>query len=279
MATMTVKNATGGTETIEKPLAPARALAAASRPVVLSTEDLAAINAITAAITTLDGRVDGLETLVGATNTALATLVSQTDTLETLIAATNAALSTIDGRVDGLETLITATNAALAAAIPAGTNVIGKVGLDQTTSAFKSSATFTPAATSHVANDVVGGAQEFTAVGNSATSILITGAELEIDGATAEATAWRLHLYSVTPPSATADDGAWDIPSGDRASYLGYIDLGTAVDQGSTQWIETQGINKQVKLAGTSLFGYLINLTTLTPAAVAHKVNLYTLAV
>lgn len=131
MATMTVKNATGGTETIEKPLAPARALAAASRPVVLSTEDLAAINAITAAITTLDGRVDGLETLIGATNTALASLVSQTDTLETLIAATNAALSTIDGRVDGLETLITATNAALAAAIPAGTNVIGKVGLDQ----------------------------------------------------------------------------------------------------------------------------------------------------
>lgn len=153
------------------------------------------------------------------------------------------------------------------------------VGIDQSTSAFKSSATFTPAAASHVANDVNGGAQEFALVGNSATSLLITGAELEIDGATAEATAWRLYLYSVTPPSALADDAAWDLPSGDRASYLGYIDIGTAVDLGSTQWVEAQGINKQVKLAGTSLFGYLVNLTTLTPAAVAHKVNLYTLAV
>jgi hypothetical protein len=151
--------------------------------------------------------------------------------------------------------------------------------IDQSTSAFKSSATFTPAASSHTTPAVNGGAQEFTSIGNSATSIMITGAELEIDGGTAEATAWRLYLYTVTPPSALTDTTTFDVPSGDRASYVGYIDLGTAVDLGSTQWVETQGINKQVKLAGTSLFGYLVNLTTLTPAAVAHKVNLYTLAV
>jgi len=29
-----------------------------------------------------------------------------------------------------------------------------------------------------------------------------------------------------------------------------------------------------VKLSGTSIFGYLVNLTTLTPAAVAHRVRL-----
>lgn len=137
------------------------------------------------------------------------------------------------------------------------------------------SATFTPAATSHVANDVNGGAQTFAALGLSGRIIMITGASLEIDGGTAEATAWRLYLYNVTPPSATADDGAWDLPSGDRASYLGYVDLGTAVDLGSTQWVETQNINKQVKLSGTALFGYLVNLTTLTPAAVAHIVTLH----
>jgi hypothetical protein len=45
MATMDVKDAGGSTVSIEKPLAPGRAAAASSRPVVLSTEDLAAIGA------------------------------------------------------------------------------------------------------------------------------------------------------------------------------------------------------------------------------------------
>src|SRR4051812_6282001 len=100
--------------------------------------------------------------------------------------------------------------------------------IDQSTSAFKATATFTPAASGHTTPAVNGGAQEFTGAGNNATSILITGAELEIDGGTAEATAWRLYLYSVTPPSALTDTTTFDVPSGDRASYLGYIDLGTA---------------------------------------------------
>lgn len=138
------------------------------------------------------------------------------------------------------------------------------------------SATFTPAATSHAAGDVNGGAQQFSSIGLSAGRVLITSATLEIDGGTAEATAWTLYLYNVTPPSATADDGAWDLPSGDRASFLGKVDLGTAIDLGSTQWVEVHGINKQIKLSGTSVFGYLVNNTTLTPAAVAHIVTLHT---
>lgn len=44
MATMTVKNASGADETVEKPNANGRVAAAASRPVVLSTEDKAAID-------------------------------------------------------------------------------------------------------------------------------------------------------------------------------------------------------------------------------------------
>lgn len=140
--------------------------------------------------------------------------------------------------------------------------------------AFSSSATFTPAATSHVAGDCNGAAAEFTLMGPSAGRVLITAASIRIDGATAEATAWRLHLYNVTPPSALADDAVWDIASGDRASYLGYIDIGTAIDVGATQYVENVDIRKQVKLAGTSLFGYLVNLTTLTPANVGHVVAL-----
>jgi hypothetical protein len=141
--------------------------------------------------------------------------------------------------------------------------------------ATSASATFTPAAASHVAGDVNGGAQEFTSMGLSAGRIMITSASLEIDGGTAEATAWRLYLFNVTPPSAIADDGAFALPSGDRASYLGQIDIGTAVDLGDTQWVETHGINKQIKLSGTSVFAYLVNLTTLTPANVAHIVTLH----
>lgn len=149
--------------------------------------------------------------------------------------------------------------------------------------AFMASATFTPAATSHtggsagVIGDCNGAAQQFSLspAPLSGSVIMITDAELEIDGATAEATAWRVYLYNVTPPSALADDAALTFDSGDRASYLGYIDLGTAVDHGNTQWVETHGINKMLKLAGTTVFGYLVNLTTLTPQSVAHIVKLY----
>lgn len=136
------------------------------------------------------------------------------------------------------------------------------------------SATFTPAAASHVANDCNGAAGTFALGAPSACAFLITDANLLINGGTAEATAWRLYLYNVTPPSAYADDAAWDLASGDQASYLGYIDLGTAVDLGSTQWVENRAVNKAVKLSGTGVFGYLVNLTTLTPAAVAHTVTL-----
>lgn len=135
-------------------------------------------------------------------------------------------------------------------------------------------ATFTPAANSHTAGDCNGAAQEFSLGAPSGCVFMITDADFYIDGGTAEATAWRLHLYNVTPPSALADDAAWDVPSGDRSAYIGYIDLGTAVDLGATQAIQNAGVNRSVKLSGTSVFGYLVNLSTLTPAAVAHRVRL-----
>lgn len=143
--------------------------------------------------------------------------------------------------------------------------------------AFTASATFTPANTSHTANDCVGAAAQFTfsPAPTSGSVIMITDAEMEIDGGTAEASAFRLYLYNVTPPSATADDGAWDLVSGDRTAFLGYIDLGTPVDLGSTCWVETHGINKMVKLSGTTVFAYMVNLTTVTTAAVAHIAKLY----
>jgi hypothetical protein len=148
-----------------------------------------------------------------------------------------------------------------------------------TTNAFTASATFTPAAASHTNGDSVGVSAEFVlkdsrgGTPQAGSTVLITSASLRIDGATIETTAWRLHMFSVTPPSALADDAAFLLASGDRASYLGYIDLSQVVDLGDSLYIEMSNIQKQMTLTGTSFFGYLVNGTTLTPQAVAHTVT------
>lgn len=137
--------------------------------------------------------------------------------------------------------------------------------------------------TPYTALDNVGGALTFASVGPSASAIMITGAQLELDIAAIPSgmTSFRLHLYNVTPPSAVSDNGAWDLPSGDRASYLGFIDLGSPVDLGSTCYVEATNLNKQLKLSGTSLFAYLVTTTGYTPAANSevYKVTLHAVAV
>ena len=139
----------------------------------------------------------------------------------------------------------------------------------------------------YAANDVIGAATgstaalTFASMGPSAKEITITSAALEIDVAAVPSgmTSFRLHLYNVTPPSALGDNAAFDIPSGDRASYLGFIELGTPVDLGSTLYVESSGINKQVTLSGTSLFAYLVTSGTYTPgSADVHKVTLHSVA-
>jgi len=123
--------------------------------------------------------------------------------------------------------------------------------------------------TPYTAVDVVGGPLTFTNMAPWAGEILITSAALECDIAAVPAgmVNMRLYLYNVTPPSAIADNGAWDLAAGDRASYLGFIDLGTPVDLGSTLYVETNNINKQITAAGTSIFGYLVTIGGYTPAA------------
>lgn len=131
----------------------------------------------------------------------------------------------------------------------------------------------------YAAGDVVGAATGssaaliFSALAPLGEEITITSVELEIDLASVPAgmTSFRLHLYGVTPPSALGDNAAWDLPAGDRAAYLGYVDLGTPVDLGSTLYVQTLGVNKQLKLAGYDLFGYLVTIGGYTPAASTVK--------
>lgn len=127
--------------------------------------------------------------------------------------------------------------------------------------------------TAYTAGDVYGAtaaAITFPTMGPSGGgSIIITSATFEKDvtALISGETIYTLHLYSVTPPSALADNAAWDLPSGDRASYLGSISLGTPVDLGSTLYVEQNGINKQVTLASGSLYGYLVTAGAFTPAS------------
>ena len=57
--------------------------------------------------------------------------------------------------------------------------------------------------------------------------------------------------------------------SGDRTAYLGYIDLGTPVDVGSTLFVQFDQINKQLKLASavTTIYGELVTNGAFTPAS------------
>lgn len=165
-------------------------------------------------------------------------------------------------------TAITLGQKTMAASIPVviASDQSGIIGV-----AYSSPLTITRPAnqTPYTAGDVVGGALTFPSMGPSAGRIMLTSTQLELDIAAIPTgmTSFFLALYNVTPPSALADNAAWDLPSGDRASFLGIVQLGTPVDLGSTLYVEQNIINKQIKLAGTSLFGYLVTQTGYTPAA------------
>lgn len=135
-----------------------------------------------------------------------------------------------------------------------------------------------PANTTAYTNGDVAGATaaaiEFADIGPSFGVISITDADLRIDVTSVPTgmTSFRLHLYDVTPPSALADNAVWDLPAGDRASYLGYIDLGTPVDVGSTLFVQTTGTGeKTIQMKTSSLFGYLVTNGGFTPTSAAVK--------
>jgi hypothetical protein len=141
----------------------------------------------------------------------------------------------------------------------------------------------------YTANDVIGSATtsggaalDMGVCGVSGADVLITSVAFEIDvtAVISGMANYRLYLYNVTPPSALGDNAAWDLTSGDRASYLGYVDLGTPVDLGSTLYVEVNGVNKHLKLLGTHLFAYLVTTGAYTPSsAMVHKITLHTLSV
>lgn len=125
--------------------------------------------------------------------------------------------------------------------------------------------------TAYSAGDVVGGVLTFLAAGPTAGHVVLMSCDFRYDVASVPsgATSFRLYLYSVTPPSALADNAGWDLPAGDRNAFIGYVDLGSVVDLGSTLFAQADQVNKQVKLGAseTALYGYLVTSAAFTPAA------------
>lgn len=127
--------------------------------------------------------------------------------------------------------------------------------------------------TAYTAGQVVGGVITFpNAAQGGGGNIFVNFVSLlwNLAAVPSGMTSFRLHLYSSTPPSALADGATWDIPSGDRASYLGYIDLGTPVDIGSTLYVQTAGPNltmQQIAALSSSLYGYMVTAGGYTPGA------------
>jgi len=145
--------------------------------------------------------------------------------------------------------------------------------------------------TAYAAGDVIGAADavtpanagsaiwEFTDIGSAGSNLLLTEAKflIHVSSIPAGMSSFRLHLYNAAP-TAILDHAQWDLVAGDRASYLGYIDIEQIVDVGSTLYVQTdKSLNatmpKQVKLADgvTSLFGLLVTNSAYTPTSGAVK--------
>ena len=219
------------------------------------------------ALETIGSKADARSTSTDATPATLIAIAKQLSyLLQELRADWPAALGAGGGlKIDGSGTPVDV------AGTVAITRNLGKV----------ASASFTSGTTAYAANDVVGSgggnaALQFSGIATGAKTIRIVSASLEIDrnAIISGETSYRLYLYNVTPPSALADSTAWDLPSGDRASFLGYVDIGTLVDLGSTCYVEANNLNKLVKTASANLFGYLVSAGAYTPTAVVHRVSI-----
>lgn len=145
------------------------------------------------------------------------------------------------------------------------------------------SASWLPVAEAYSAADTISTAQPIQfAFANgvyapAGSTIRILTASLKIDATAVISgeTSYTLHLYTVTPPSAQANNAAWTLASADLPSYAGSIALGTPVDLGAALYVKTGGINLDVKLASDTLWGVLVTVGAFTATAVARQVRLH----
>jgi hypothetical protein len=153
--------------------------------------------------------------------------------------------------------------------------------------AFRSVATITRPSntTAYTAGDVVGDTGgsaiiSLTSVGPSGGFVLVQSISLVFSDSVVPSGmgAFRIHMYSASP-TAIADNAAFDLVSGDRATYMGYIDLPAPLDLGSTIYTQTDYPGRLIKLAAasTTLFVEIETRGAYTPVSastVSIRMNL-----
>lgn len=153
--------------------------------------------------------------------------------------------------------------------------------------AYRSTVTITRPSntTAYTAGDVVGDTGgsaiiSLTAAGPAAGFVLIQSVSLVFSDSTVPSGmgAFRVHMYSASP-TAIADNAAFDLLSGDRATYMGYIDLPAPQDLGSTIYTQVDYPGRLIKLAAasTTLFVEIETRGAYTPVSastVSIRMNL-----
>jgi hypothetical protein len=143
--------------------------------------------------------------------------------------------------------------------------------------AYRSVATITRPSntTAYAAGDVVGDTGgsailSMTAIGPSGGFVLVQSVSLIFSDSVVPAgmAAFRIHMYSASP-TAIADNAAFDLLSGDRNAYMGYIDLPAPLDLGSTIYTQTDYPGRLIKLAAasTTLFAEIETRGAYTPVS------------
>jgi hypothetical protein len=140
-------------------------------------------------------------------------------------------------------------------------------------------------ATAYTAGDVVGDTNgsailTFTNAGPSGGFVLLQSISLVFSDSSVPAGmgSFRLHLYSVAP-TAIADNAAFDLLSGERDTYMGFIDITTPQDFGSSLYTQVDYPGRLIKLAtgSTSLFAELETRGAYPPVSastIAVRMNL-----
>ena len=163
--------------------------------------------------------------------------------------------------------------------IPLGTQIISDGGTTLTVDgkAYRSTVTITRPSntTAYTAGDVVGdtgGSAILTlsSIGPSGGFILIQSAALIFSDSTVPSGmgAFRVHFFNATP-TAIADNAPFDLVSGDRTKYMGYIDLSAPQDLGSTIYTQVDYPGRLIKLAAdsTTLYAEIETRGAYTPVS------------
>lgn len=143
--------------------------------------------------------------------------------------------------------------------------------------AFRSTVTITRPSntTAYTAGDVVGDTGgsailTLTNAGPSGGFVIVQSASLVFSDSSVPSGmgAFRVHFYSASP-TAIADNAAFDLASGERATYMGYIELPTPQDLGSTIYTQVDYPGRLIKLAAasTSIFAEIETRGAYTPVS------------